>query len=387
MNTKYSIWKMWCYALCMIFTLQLAACSEEGHDKYTAAVAIDDPYIDQLDACITKITDLQKSADYGERKGQYPVESRAILTDAISNANRNVLLIKYQNPAPSDSEKQRYVADADASIEKFKASIRTEDAETIPAELFVDGRGVGASSYIDFGRSEDYVKFGEQNNQSFTIEFWVKVTQPGGKDQNVFLSTYMSNDNDKWRNGWMMYWRNADGGIYRSTWGETNNGICEPVVKPAPKDGEWCHFVFAYSDKGLPDNPGLRAKLYVNGVESATEGSVGNRFYTANDFANNNKPMTAFGRYMRTGDDNLFEEGFAGYMKNIRIWKSAKNDAYVQDSYKGTAEVTGKEADLVAAWNFTSKPSGSTSEVLDLTGRHTAKIIGTYKWERIAEEQ
>lgn len=380
MNTKYVISKMWWYTLCVILTLQLAACSEEGHDKYTAATEIADPYMDQLDALIAEITDLRDNSDYGEKKGQYPVESRAILTDAIDGANRAVLLIKYQNPSPSESEKQRYVAEVRGAMEKFEGTIRTEDAETIPAELFVDGRGSGASSYIDFGRSEDYVKFGPQDNQAYTIEFWVKVTQAGGKDQNVFLSTYMDG------NGWMMYWRNADGGIYRATWGETN-GICEPVIKPAPADGKWWHFVFAYSDKGLPDDPGLRAKLYINGQVKATEGNVGARFYTANNFANNNKPMTAFGRYMRTGDDNLYEEGFAGYMKNIRIWKNAKNDAYVQASYQGTADVTGKEADLVAAWNFTTKPSGVTNEVLDLTGRHTARIIGTYKWERVAEEQ
>ena len=36
---------------------------------------------------------------------------------------------------------------------------------------------------------------------------------------------------DGWRNGWMMYWRNADGGIYRATWGETGGNICEPSLK------------------------------------------------------------------------------------------------------------------------------------------------------------
>ena len=61
--------------------------------------------------------------------------------------------------------------------------------------------------------------------------------------------------------------------------------------------------------------------------------------------------MTAFGRYMRVSDD-LYEEGFSGYMKKIRIWKTAK---------------------------------GADYEIIDLTGRHTAKIIGTYKWERILE--
>ena len=69
---------------------------------------------------------------------------------------------------------------------------------------------------------------------------------------------------DGWRNGWMMYWRNADGGIYRATWGETGGNICEPSLK-APEDGEWQHFLFVYSDKGLPGSPELRAKLYVNG--------------------------------------------------------------------------------------------------------------------------
>ena len=29
--------------------------------------------------------------------------------------------------------------------------------------------------------------------------------------------------------------------------------------------------------------------------------------------------------------------------------------------------------------------SGSGNEVIDLTGRHTAKIIGTYEWQRIVE--
>lgn len=377
MNTKYSIWKMWYYALCMIFTLQLAACSEETHEDFAAALEIKDSYIDQLDALIAEITDLRGNAEYGEKKGQYPAESRAILTDAIDDANRYILLIKYQNPAPSESEKQRYVETTKAAIVKFEGTIRLEDVEAIPAELFVAGTGAGANSYIDFGRSEDYVKFGNQNNQAFTIEFWVKVTQGGGKDNNVFLSTYMQNK------AWMMYWRKVDGGIYRVNWGETT-GFCQPTIKPALKDGEWCHFVFVYSDTGLPDNPGLRAKLYVNGEVKVTEGGVGSKFYDSGNFANNNKPMTAFGRYMRPGDD-LFEEGFAGYMKNIRIWKSAKNDAYIQESYGGTAEVTGKETDLVAAWNFTTKPSGVTNEVVDLTGRHIAKIIGDYEWKPIIE--
>ena len=60
MNTKYSNWKMWYYVLCMVLTLQLAACSEETHDEYTAAPEIEDTDIDQLDALIAEMTDLQQ---------------------------------------------------------------------------------------------------------------------------------------------------------------------------------------------------------------------------------------------------------------------------------------------------------------------------------------
>ena len=91
MNTKYSIKKVWYYLLCMIMTLQLIACTEETHESYTAAPEVEDIYIDQLEELINKMKDLQKNSEYGEKKGQYPTESRAILTDAIDDANRSVL--------------------------------------------------------------------------------------------------------------------------------------------------------------------------------------------------------------------------------------------------------------------------------------------------------
>ena len=110
MNTKYSIKKVWYYLLCMIMTLQLIACTEETHESYTAAPEVEDIYIDQLEELINKMKDLQKNSEYGEKKGQYPTESRAILTDAIDDANRSVLLIKYQNPVPSEQEKQQLIS-------------------------------------------------------------------------------------------------------------------------------------------------------------------------------------------------------------------------------------------------------------------------------------
>lgn len=356
--------------------IPVTSCSEERHPEYTAAVEVKDAYIDQLQAVIDEMQQLLASVEFGEKAGMYPAESRAILNNAIDDANRYILLIKYQNPAPSESEKARYLATTKAAIDKFKATIRTEDVEATPAYLYVDGRGTGADNYINFGHDEEYFNFGEAGKQQFTVELWVKVTKAGGKDQNVFLNTLVDGY------GWSMYWRNVDGGVYRGTWGD-EQGYCEPQIHPAPADGEWVYFAMTYSDTGLPGSPDLRAKLYVNGEIRATEGNVGGRTYRYNPFAMNNKPMTAFGRYMRLGDDMLYEEGFAGYMKKIRIWKEAKDMEYLESSYREEVEITGSEPNLVAAWNFTTKPDGVDNEIVDLTGRHTAKIYGNYKWERI----
>ncbi|GAB3414217.1 DUF4972 domain-containing protein [Niabella aquatica] len=343
-------------------------------------VGIQDKYITDLDGLIASINQLAESSDYGARKGQYPAESRAILTDAVSNANRYVLLIRYQNPSPSESEKQRYVSVINGAIEKFKNSIRTEDAETIPAELFVDGKTT--QSYINFGRSKDYTVFGTNGNQSFTVEFWVKIKERGPYDNSIFMCTYFSTS--QWRNGWMMYWRNANNGIYRVTWAgilsdNSRRGLWEPSF-PAPQDGVWQHFAFVYNDKGLDGNSALRAKLYLNGTVVATQNnSNAGEIYNSSEYDNYDKPMTAFCRWV---NNEKMEEGFSGYMKKIRIWKEAKGDTYIHASSKEETEIIGKENNLVAAWDFTSKPSGADNTVLDLTGKHEAKIIGTYKWEQ-----
>ena len=379
MNTK-SIGRIWCYVLGLVLVLQISSCSEEEHN-FTATPEINDSYIEQIEAVITQITEIQENSDYGNKEGQFPTESRAILTNAIDDANRAILLIEYQEPSPSESEKQRYLDNANEAISKFNASVRTEDAETIPAELFVDGKS--NESYIDFGRSKDYTVFGETGNQAFTIEFWVKIEEHGPNDNSIFLSTFFSNGDSQWRNGWMMYWRVSDGGIYRTTWGgilsDNRMGLWEPSF-PAPADNEWQHYAFVYNDNGLDGDPNLRAKLYLNGevVGTQTNGNS-SEVYNSSDYDNYDKPMTAFCRWV---NDNKMEEGFSGYMKNIRIWKEAKDQDYITSSFEGTENINGKENNLVAAWDFTEKPVGSDSEVLDLTGKHTAKLIGTYKWER-----
>lgn len=367
---------------CLLALVQVTSCSEEKN-HYVGAIEIQDRYITELDTLISDMTKLAEGADYGTRKGQFPAESRAILTDGVSNATRYILLIKYQDPAPSENEKQRYITEINGSISKFNSSIRTENAQTIPAELFVDGKTT--QSFIDFGRSKDYTVFGETGNQSFTIEFWVKIMERGPYDNSIFLCTYFSNSGSHWRNGWMMYWRKSNNGIFRTSWsgilaGNNHYGLWEPSFE-APQEGVWQHYAFVYSDKGLDGNSSLRAKLYLNGNVVATQTNSNNtEVYNSTDYDNYDKPMTAFCRWV---NNEKMEEGFSGYMKKIRIWKEAKDDAYIASSYKEETEIIGKENNLVAAWDFTSKPTGTDNVVLGLTGKHEAKIIGTYKWKEI----
>jgi len=44
-----------------------------------------------------------------------------------------------------------------------------------------------------------------------------------------------------------------------------------------------------------------------------------------------------------------------------------------------TSDVKGTEANLICAWDFISVPT-DPENVPDKTGRHSAKLVGKYKW-------
>lgn len=90
------------------------------------------------------------------------------------------------------------IAAADKKVEEVEDSAWPDNSQ-ITWNLFVDGN---AGSYIDFGYSEDYVKFGEDDNQAFTIELWVNIKEycnKQGEDNCTFLSTMT---NDPYWSGW-----------------------------------------------------------------------------------------------------------------------------------------------------------------------------------------
>jgi hypothetical protein len=152
-----------------------------------------------------------------------------------------------------------------------------------------------------------------------------------------------------------------------------------------PGDGftrlnEWAHIAAVYCDSGVDGdmngtNP-VVIKYYINGelkrtVENGNPGSV---YYSAAD--DKGKAMTAFVQFDKNGNRNREVEG---YIKDFRIWKSAKSQAQINDLMNKAVTVTGNESDLVCAWSFDSTVENDKA-IPDLTGNYTASVQGNYQW-------
>ena len=46
------------------------------------------------------------------------------------------------------------------------------------------------------------------------------------------------------------------------------------------------------------------------------------------------------------------------------------------------ADVVGNENDLICAWDFTKTPV-DYNNIPDKTGKHSAKLMGAYKWKAL----
>ena len=136
---------------------------------------------------------------WGNHQGQYPVENKSVLESAAKDLES--LAERIKSGSITDMTQEIYdevIAAADKKVEEVEDSAWPDNSQ-ITWNLFVDGN---AGSYIDFGYSEDYVKFGEDDNQAFTIELWVNIKEycnRQGEDNCTFLSTMT---NDPYWSGW-----------------------------------------------------------------------------------------------------------------------------------------------------------------------------------------
>ena len=333
---------------------------------------------------------LQDDSSWGNHQGQYPISSKDLLQGAIDDLYS--LSERAQSGAITNFTQELYndaIQETEVTLAQIEDTKWNEDH--ITWDLYVDGNNGG---YIDFGYSEDYVKFGEDANQAFTIELWVNVkeycNQPG-EDNSTFLSTMTQND---YWSGWRTQDRTK--GLLRTMvahWeddGSSNPREWEPGWKKSDNwtQNRWTHYAFLFRDNGLPgfDTPtDVKCYSMIDGNRVGEIVRVGEpwRTYIEDNSVKYQIPMTGF---CALDDNGNRKEWFSGYIKKIRIWKTNRTEDQVKQSYLGIDEdVTADNPDLVAAWDFEtlgSKPTGA--EIKDLTGRHIATLKGpegSYQWE------
>ena len=335
---------------------------------------------------------IANEALWGNHQGQYPVEGKATLESAAEDLES--LADRIKTSAITDMTQEIYddaIAAADKKLQEVENSAWPED--NLVWNLFVDGNKGG---YIDFGYSEDFVKFGDDNNQNFTIELWINIKEfcsKSGEDNSTFLAAFVNSP----RSGWRVQYRKVNGGNEHWLRGSMahwqNEGPKDPewweprAIVNNPKD-KWTHFAFAVADNGVPgfDPPQEHTKscVFVNGSQSGEVIRVGEawRTYINNGCIEEKMPMTAFCRL--NTDKTTREEYFSGYIKYMRIWKGIRSRDDLRLSAMGQVDVDPNDPNLVAAWDFEvlgAQPSGTT--ITDITGRHVATLKGpegTYQW-------
>ncbi|WP_270087669.1 LamG-like jellyroll fold domain-containing protein [Sphingobacterium sp. SYP-B4668] len=356
------------------FVLLLTACSDNEPIKLEPP--INDGRMLEVDQVVQQLVTLDKEATYGTRAGMYPTGSKEILKKAISLGNKYYLLFKY-GPIPEDQSVAAAYQEMDNAKTQFLASRLTEDLQ-MPAELFVDGLRDG---YIDFGSSPEYASFGERGKQRFTVETWIKLTQINGFG--AVLTTFHEDGGQNIRQGWMI--NHFDNRNLRMSYSMSSyHNMLEPGVRvDMPQSANtWVHFATVYSDDGFngeKDGNGtlIVGKVYKNGVlESTFTKRNSGDVYSASAIK---LSMTAFAEIKSNGS---LDRRISGYMKDLRIWKSIKDQQEITALMTKAKVVKGDEADLAAAWDF-SMTVKDDQQIPDLTGRHTAKLKGAYRWDLI----
>ncbi|MFV0418380.1 MAG: DUF4972 domain-containing protein [Dysgonomonas sp.] len=362
------------FTLLILLTMSFAACTEEKNEGDRE----NNPYIVELGESLNKLQDLRDNSQYGDRKGMYPPESKSILEDVMAEIGQVIMNIYSGEEAnPTQDKITQLAAKADQAETNFKATVLTENT-LYPAELYVNGNDGG---YIDFGTSDDYIKFGEPGKRAFTVELWLKFkTIPGGIG--AVISTFVEDSGV--RCGWMV--NMISGNYLRITYAQKEKDkLWEPGDGFAQTE-TWVHVAAVYDDNGvdgsIENGKPVVAKYYVNGVlkNKVVNGETySGNYYGGNDNALPSLPMIAFAQFNKDGSQTRKSQG---YIKDFHIWKTAKSENEINKLMDGTTQVTGEETDLACGWEFTMT-ADDDNNIKDITGKHTAVLKGKFEWERL----
>ena len=360
----------------MLQMLAFTSCSDDDDNSgWPTETDKTEIFIERFSTLVTNLTALRDGATYGELKDNYPVSSKAMLDDEIAYLEETIAKLKEGNKKLADSEADRIIREANQIEKNFRATRRTEDFLPISAELLVNGKNGG---YIDFGVHLEYSAFGEQGQQAFTVEFWVKLTDVDEYlNSFVFLlSTFTDDDTkDHERKGWAV---NSHFGRLRMTYGLGYSDLVEPGFSFSTLN-QWVHVAVVTNENGVDgeirDGIPVMTKIYVNGQLMLSERGRDDRLpYTSND---KEVAMVAFTGLSATAN-RIGEKSTNGCMRHLHIWKSAKTQAEIQHLMDTPESVTGSESDLVCGWTL-NKTVSDNNNIKDLTGKFSARLIGDFQ--------
>lgn len=317
-----------------------------------------------LDCMYSYLNDMENMLDtakIGTADGTFPPANAALLQAAIeelqtgiSKGKSGMFVLQY--------EVDTYCINAAKSIEEFQNSYQITLLPGTSAELKVFG--IDGKGHIEFGESSDF-----GGKKEFTVEAWLKYDE-GFFESGIgsFITTF---DGKQPQQGWMI---NFMGANLRASlgMGPKNESTLEHASAYPTNYGEWNHIAMTYDDNAEKD----QLKMYLNGEVFFTktndvikDGQL--QHYNPNT---RNLKMWAF----QEPTDNA--RCMTGFIKNFRMWEGVKSQDAIQESMN--KEVSGHEMGLICAWDFDVVPDNAEL-IPDKTGKHVAKIIGSYKWFKV----
>lgn len=314
-----------------------------------------------LECMYTHLTDMENMLDtakIGTVDGTFPKENADLLQTAveelrtgISKGKAGMFVLQY--------EIDNYCIAAEKAVDEFQNSYQMTLGPGTPAELKVFG--IDGKGHIEFGESPDF-----GGKKAFTVEAWLKY-DAGFFESGIgsFLTTF---DGHQPQEGWMI---NFMGANMRTSlgMGPKNEATLEHASAYPTNYGEWNHIVMTYDDNATEE----QLKMYLNG----------NIFFTKTNDVVKDGELQHYNPNQRDLRMWAFQEPtdhgrcMTGFIKKFRLWDGAKSAEEVTQLMQ--TDVTGRESGLVCAWDFTEVPD-DINNIPDKTGRHSAKIVGNYKW-------
>ncbi|MEO9482732.1 MAG: LamG-like jellyroll fold domain-containing protein [Ekhidna sp.] len=203
------------------------------------------------------------------------------------------------------------------------------------------------NSVLSFDGADDFVRVPTNaafENQNYTVEAWVNIpVLPVGSDSYAFVSKgTLISDGGLNRNGFTLLYGDLGGGLAIAL-GQYSSSDTEVVQHPVSLTPDtWYHIAATYD--------GTTMRLYLDGVEVATNGALG-----ANDviYTGDNLDLK-IGAMEGTGSST---NNHRGLLDEVRIWNYVRSGAQI--SALMDEEISGTQNGLVAYYDF-NDAAGST---------------------------